>query len=108
MNKTNGVYNVLLAYLVLIQLIPEYCKIAALKCMKNGLVRTKVCSSFQENGKRIFEKNFSIFISCVRNPFGVPSFREIDFLNVMYLLVKIMKNLPVTLRCNRSQGATGN
>ena len=39
-------------------------------------------SVFELLGKRkeVFQKNFSIFISCVRNPFGVPSFREIDFL----------------------------
>ena len=30
--------------------------------------------------KENISKIISIFISCVRNPFGVPSFREIDFL----------------------------
>ena len=39
-------------------------------------------SEFELLGKReeTISKKFSIFISCVRNPFGVPSFREIDFL----------------------------
>ena len=46
MNKTNGVQNFLLVYLVLIQLSPKYCKISALKWMKNDRVQTKVSLSF--------------------------------------------------------------
>ena len=50
MNKTNGVQNFLLVYLVLIQLSPKYCEILALKWMKNDPVQTK--SEFELLGKR--------------------------------------------------------
>ena len=39
-------------------------------------------SVFELLGKRKenISKNVFVFISCVQNPFGVPSFTEIDFL----------------------------
>ena len=65
MNKTNGVQNFLLVYLILIQLSSKYCKISALKWMKNDPVQTK--GEFELLGKRKENilKKFSIFISCV-------------------------------------------
>ena len=58
MNKTNGVYNVLLAYLVLIQLSPEYCEIAPLKWMKNDPVQTKVFELLGKRKENISKKFF--------------------------------------------------